>query len=128
MPKLRHSITSSRPKLEAARALFGTADLANRDTTLLDPATEPARIRAFFVDPDFARRGIGQRLLERCEREAWQHGFKSVELGATIPGKRFYASQGYRIDRSYDFECAAGIVLEVTVMSKRIEPVRASQR
>src|SRR4029450_10586370 len=57
----------------------------SRDPVLLDPETEAAKIRAFFVHPDFARQGIGTLILEACEREANAHGFKTAEMMATLP-------------------------------------------
>jgi GNAT superfamily N-acetyltransferase len=102
------------------RALFGGTSLSNRDLSRLDPNAEPAKIRMFFVDPDHARKGIGQRILDRCEREARNRGFTEVELGATIPGRRFYASRGYVTESTYDYECAPGVCLPVTVMRKRL--------
>jgi len=53
---------------------------------LLDHKTDAARIRAFFVHPDYARRGIGRQIMELCEIRAKEHGFSSIELGATLPG------------------------------------------
>src|ERR1700690_3083156 len=75
--------------------LFGGDARAGRDASTLDPRTQAAKIRAFFVDPASARRGIGSRLLERCEQEARAHGFSQVELMATLPGVRLYAARGY---------------------------------
>ncbi|HEX8746504.1 MAG TPA: GNAT family N-acetyltransferase [Pyrinomonadaceae bacterium] len=77
------------------RTLFGGDQYARRESDLLDPATEAARIRAFFVDPAWARRGVGRAILERCEREARAAGFRSLELMATLPGLKFYRAQGY---------------------------------
>lgn len=74
---------------------FGSDDRPGRENTLLDPATEPAKIRAFFVHPDWGRRGIGAMLLERCEREARDAGFKSCEMGATLSGIPLYKRFGY---------------------------------
>ena len=75
--------------------LFGGDARADRDSSKLDPATQAAKIRAFFVDPAQARRGIGSLLLERCEKEASAHGFSRVELMATLPGVKLYAARGY---------------------------------
>ncbi len=75
--------------------LFGGDARADRDASTLDPAHHPARIRAFFVDPAHARRGIGTLLLVRCEREARARGYSQVELMATLPGVRLYAACGY---------------------------------
>jgi GNAT superfamily N-acetyltransferase len=75
--------------------LFGGDARRDRDTSTLDPRTHPAKIRAFFVDPAHARRGIGSLLLTRCELEARAHGFSAAELMATLPGVRLYAARGY---------------------------------
>lgn len=75
--------------------LFGADRQPGRTSTLLSPATDPARIRAFFVDPAFARRGIGRALLAHCEAAARADGFTSFTLMATLPGVRLYAAHGY---------------------------------
>jgi GNAT superfamily N-acetyltransferase len=77
------------------RTLFGGDRFAARDDVLLDPAREPARIRAFFVDPDHARRGLGMALLAACEAAAAAAGFGALELMATLPGVDFYARAGF---------------------------------
>jgi GNAT superfamily N-acetyltransferase len=74
---------------------FGSDGQAGRSAALLDPATDAARIRAFFIHPDHARRGLGRALLERCESEARARGFRAAELTATLPGLRLYATCGY---------------------------------
>lgn len=75
--------------------LFGGDAYDQRESRLLDPRTEAARIRAFFVHPNWARRGLGGRLLALCEREARAAGFVVAELVATLPGERLYARHGY---------------------------------
>src|ERR1700733_3094376 len=75
--------------------LFGGDARAGRDASSLDPKTQPAKIRAFFVDPRHARRGVGSLLLEHCENEARSHGFSAVELMATLPGVKLYSVRGY---------------------------------
>ena len=77
------------------RTLFGGDARAERDASALDPHQDAAKIRAFFIDPAHARRGLGQALLERCESEARAHGFSRCELMATLPGVRLYAARGY---------------------------------
>jgi GNAT superfamily N-acetyltransferase len=69
---------------------------ASRDAARLDPATDAAKIRAFFVHPKWARRGLGTRLLEACERAAWDAGFRRAEMGATLSGVPLYERHGYR--------------------------------
>ena len=75
--------------------LFGGDAYALRESRLLDPRSEAARVRAFFVHPNWARRGLGSRLLGLCEREAKAAGFVGAELVATLPGERLYARHGY---------------------------------
>lgn len=68
------------------RTLYGGDQMKTGDDPLLDPATEAARIRAFFVHPGWARRGLGRRLYARCEEDALRAGFTAFELMATLPG------------------------------------------
>jgi N-acetylglutamate synthase-like GNAT family acetyltransferase len=75
--------------------LFGGDAYDQRESRLLDPRRDAARIRAFFVHPNWARRGLGSRLLALCEREARAAGFVVAELVATLPGQRLYARHGY---------------------------------
>ena len=78
------------------KTLYGGDQHKSTADPLLDPATEAARIRAFFVHPDFARQGIGRMLINFCEEEAIRNGFKRMEMGATLPGEPLYAAMGYR--------------------------------
>jgi GNAT superfamily N-acetyltransferase len=75
--------------------LFGGDQQAGRSVTRLDPKRDPARIRAFFVHPDWARHGIAHAILARCESEAQEHGFRSASLMATLSGVPFYRAHGY---------------------------------
>jgi len=75
--------------------LFGGDAYDQRESRLLDSRTEAARIRSFFVHPNWARRGLGSRLLALCERDARAAGFVVAELVATLPGERLYARHGY---------------------------------
>ncbi|HEV8198202.1 MAG TPA: GNAT family N-acetyltransferase [Gemmatimonadales bacterium] len=77
------------------RTLFGGDQAKDRLDPVLDPATEAARIRAFFVDPARAREGLGRRLLIHCEGEARAAGFRRAELMATLPGQPLYRALGY---------------------------------
>jgi GNAT superfamily N-acetyltransferase len=80
------------------RTLFGGDRFAGRTGGLLDPATDAARIRAFFVAPRHARRGVGRALLAACEDAARTAGFRSLALMATLPGEPFYRAAGYIAD------------------------------
>jgi GNAT superfamily N-acetyltransferase len=77
------------------KTLFGSDHHTSRDDAELDPTTNPARIRAFFVHPRWARRGIARAILSECEAAIREANFKSVELAATLPGVPFYKACGY---------------------------------
>ena len=82
------------------KTLFGGDRWAHREDDLLDPAVDAAKIRAFFVHPDWARRGFGTLLLERCENAARAAGFRRFEMGATLTGVHLYERRGYKeVDR-----------------------------
>ena len=77
------------------KTLYGGDQYAAREDSLLDPARDPAKIRAFFVDPAWVRRGIGSLILEACENAARKAGFTRLEMGATLSGVAFYRAKGY---------------------------------
>ena len=66
-----------------------------REPRVLDPATEPARVRAMYTDPDFARQGVGRLILGLCEQAAATEGFAAIELMATMSGEPLYRAAGY---------------------------------
>lgn len=90
-----------------------------RDPDLLDPARDPAKIRAMYTNPDFARQGIGRQILEGCEHAAAQHGFASVELMATLSGERLYAATGYKPVETVK-AVANGIAIPLVRMQKSL--------
>ena len=100
--------------------LFGGDARAGCDSSTLDPATEAAKIRAFFVDPGNARRGIGSLLLDHCERQARAHGYTLVELMATLPGVKLYAARGYVGSLMVHFDVGSGEVIEFIPMRKSL--------
>jgi GNAT superfamily N-acetyltransferase len=102
------------------KTLFGGDRRPERDVAELDPRTEAAKIRAFFVDPAHARRGIGTLLLEKCESEARLRGFSRVELMSTLPGIRLYSARGYSGARQVQYEVSPGVAIEFLPMSKSI--------
>jgi GNAT superfamily N-acetyltransferase len=77
------------------KTLFGGDQFSNRDAGSLDPHFEAAKIRTFFIHPNFARQGIGRAILDRCEAEAARKGFISLELMSALPGVEFYRACGY---------------------------------
>jgi GNAT superfamily N-acetyltransferase len=102
------------------RTLFGGDQTKAGADPLLDPLQEPARIRAFFVHPDYARRGIGSRLIETCEEAARAAHFTSIELAATLPGEPLYEAFGYEVVERFDIPLPDGLGLAVARMRKQI--------
>ena len=100
--------------------LFGGDAHAQRDARELDPARDAAKIRAFFVDPDYARRGIGRALLERCEAEARAQGFTRFELMGTLSGVPLYQALGYKPGDRLSYPLAAQVTMEFVPMRKEI--------
>ncbi len=98
--------------------LFGSDARTGRDSSILDPRTQAAKIRAFFVDPADARRGIGTLLLEHCENAARARGFSRVELMATLPGVKLYAARGYVGAPMVNFDVGLGESIEFIPMHK----------
>lgn len=86
----------------------------------LDAARDPARIRAFFVHPDFARRGIGRAILSTCEQAARDAGFKKLELVATLPGEPLYTACGYHRIELLEIPIPDGSVLPALKMGKNL--------
>jgi len=91
------------------RTLFGSDARCGRDESLLDPRVDAARIRAFFVDPQHARRGLGRSILERSESDARAQGFIAFELMATLPGVRLYEKFGYRAGEAVNHPLPGGL-------------------
>lgn len=102
------------------KTLFGSDQGPNRDSSLLDPARDAAKIRAFFVHPDWVRRGLATRILRACEAAAYAQGFRRFEMGATLTGVPMYAACGYTKDETLETPMADGLSLTVVRMSKRV--------
>ena len=75
--------------------LYGSDSTSGRDAHLLDPATDPARVRAMYTQPAFARRGVGRMILEACEAAARAVGFTTLELMGTMSGQPLYEVYGF---------------------------------
>ena len=108
------------------RTLFGSDARAGRNESCLDPRTEAARIRAFFVDPAHVRRGLGRAILERSEAEARRAGFSRFALMATLPGVRLYVQCGYLAQAPISYPLPNGLSIPFVPMSKSGEPVRVA--
>lgn len=101
------------------QTLFGgDGRKAGRRDSLLDPAKDAARIRAFYVRPEFARRGIGSRILRACERAALERGFRRFELIATLPGVPLYEAMGYVEIEPFEIPLSGGRSLQAVRMGK----------
>jgi len=100
--------------------LFGGDHTAGRDTRLLDPQTEPARVRAMYTHPGFARRGIGRLVLSLCEAAARADGFRSLELVATIAGEPLYAACGFTVTERLDVPTSTGVAVPCARMRKEL--------
>jgi GNAT superfamily N-acetyltransferase len=102
------------------RTLYGSDHCAGREDALLDPQQEAAKIRAFFVHPAWARRGIGSRILEVCEEAAAAAGFRRLEMGATLTGVPLYLARGYTPGEHRQVPLAPGLSLPIVHMEKRL--------
>ena len=103
-------------------AVFGGHRTSPAENGILDPAHDPARIRAFFVHPGWARRGIGRSILSACETAIGAAGFREVVLVATLAGEPLYASFGYSVAERYQVQLSESLTLPVVRMVKSFSP------
>jgi len=101
--------------------LYGGDQHKTFPDALLDPASDPARIRAFFVHPAWARQGLARRLFQACHAAARTAGFQSLELGATLPGVPLYLALGFTAHEHADAVLPDGVVLPVIRMTRGID-------
>jgi GNAT superfamily N-acetyltransferase len=102
------------------RTLYGGDQFSGREDALLDPAHDAAKIRAFFVHPEWARRGIGSLILEACEKAATDAGFTRIEMGATLSGVPFYRAKGYAEVENQSAPLGNGETLPIVRMAKQL--------
>ncbi|MGQ0632267.1 MAG: GNAT family N-acetyltransferase [Sporichthyaceae bacterium] len=102
--------------------LFNGAVAGPDDGRLLDPGTEPARVRAMFVHPDWTRRGLARAILVACEDAARAEGFTELTLMATMPGVPLYRSWGFTGGDPLPQVMPDGVSLDGLVMHRRITP------
>jgi GNAT superfamily N-acetyltransferase len=100
------------------KTLYGGDQWAGREDSLLDPARDAAKIRAFFIHPAWARRGIGGMILEACEAAAEAAGFRRLEMGATLTGVPFYRAKGYVESEAVEVPLGDGLTLPIVRMGK----------
>jgi GNAT superfamily N-acetyltransferase len=102
--------------------LYGGDDsVVAREPARLDPATDAAKVRAMYTDPDFTRRGIGSRILRLCEDAAKQAGFLRVELMGTAAGVPLYLAQGYSASAEQEFARVGGVEIPLLRMEKQLD-------
>ena len=101
--------------------LYGGDHTEGRDDALLDPATQPARIRAMYTHPDHTRRGVGRLVLRLCEAAAAAEGFTRVELMATVAGRPLYEAAGYVVEEELT-DSSTGVVIPLARMSRSLAP------
>jgi GNAT superfamily N-acetyltransferase len=101
------------------KTLFGADQWTDRHDDLLDPRHDAAKIRAFFVHPDWARRGIGTLLLDACETAAKSAGFSRFEMGATLTGAKLFRARGYLPVKNLQVPLLSGESLPIIQMEKQ---------
>jgi GNAT superfamily N-acetyltransferase len=102
------------------RTLFGGDRWKHETDELLDPTREAARIRAFFVHPEWARRGLGRLLFETARRDALASGFHRAELMATLPGEPLYRALGFEPGERLELELPDGVCVPLVRMSREL--------
>jgi GNAT superfamily N-acetyltransferase len=101
------------------KTLYGADQWTDRHDDLLDPRHDAAKIRAFFIHPDWARRGVGTLLLDACENAAKSAGFSRFEMGATLTGAKLFRARGYLPVRNLEVPLVNGESLPIIQMEKR---------
>jgi GNAT superfamily N-acetyltransferase len=101
------------------KTLYGSDQWTGREDSLLDPLREAARIRAFFIHPEWARRGVGGLILKACEDAARAAGFTRYEMGATLTGAKLFGVKGYVAVRPISIPLVNGEALPVIHMEKQ---------
>ena len=102
------------------RLYTGSGD-GSDDARLLDPETEPARVRAMFVRDDWTRRGLGRRIIDACEEAARREGFSRMALSATLPGVPLYQACGFEALGEQNTVLVDGAILRCVSMEKPID-------
>ena len=100
--------------------LYGGDHSATRDTALLDPTRDAARVRAMYTHPDHARRGVGRLILARCELAASTEGFRRAELMATLAGEPLYRACGYTELERVTVTPTPGVTVPLVRMGKTL--------
>jgi GNAT superfamily N-acetyltransferase len=101
------------------KTLYGSDHWTGREDALLNPQRDAAKIRAFFIHPDWARQGVGSKILQACEEAAHAAGFTRYEMGATLTGAKLFAAKGYVPVKPISILLNNGETLPVIHMEKR---------
>jgi len=101
------------------KTLYGSDHWTGREDALLDPLRDAAKIRAFFIHPAWARRGVGGMILQACEDAARAAGFTRYEMGATLTGAKLFGVKGYVPVRPISIPLVNGESLPVIHMEKQ---------
>ncbi len=101
--------------------LCGSDGMTGREPARLDPARDAAKIRAIFVHPAWARKGLGTLMLEHCEGQAREAGFTRLEMGSTLTGAPLYRLRGYEERGRLAIPLPNGEELPVIRMTKSVE-------
>jgi N-acetylglutamate synthase-like GNAT family acetyltransferase len=102
------------------KTLYGGDQIKEQEDPLLDPKVDAGHIRAFFVHPQWTRKGIGRRIILACEAAARAEGFTRMDLGATLPGEPLYAALGYVVTERFEIPTPDGISIPATQMQKQL--------
>ena len=103
--------------------LYGGDHSAGRDPALLDPARDPAKVRAMYTHPSFARRGVGRLVLSLCEQAAAAEGFTVLELMGTMAGQPLYEAAGFQVLEHFT-DSTGGAPVPLVRMRKTLTQVR----
>ena len=127
-----HGVCDAKPAIAGCggwskrKTLFGGDQWSGREDSLLDPARDAAKIRAFFIHPAWARQGVGTLILDACESAARAAGFTRFEMGATLTGVKLFSVKGYVPLKRMDVPLDDGEVLPIVQMEKR-DPAGATE-
>jgi N-acetylglutamate synthase-like GNAT family acetyltransferase len=102
------------------RSLYGSDSGRSNEDELLDPQRDAARVRAFFVHPAWARRGIGRSIMTACEQAIIEAGFRTVDIVATLGGEPLYESFGYAVVERYEIAMRYGLRMPAVRMTKQV--------
>jgi GNAT superfamily N-acetyltransferase len=119
--RLRQRVGDSQPAVGTASACTERLHQRGKEEDedhLLDPSVDAAKIRAFFIHPDWARRGIGSQIMTRCEAAALEAGFKTIEIIATLAGEPLYSRFGYHVSQKFEISLPNKSTLPVVRMIK----------